>query len=479
MSSFKSEFQKKGIVLIMKYYKIFITLLIIIVSLGILISCGQDKKMTKDGRLIIEYWEKWTGFEGDAMKVIVEDFNASQDKIFVRYVMTEQINQKMQAAVAGGNPPDVVGLWGANINSFADMNVLTPIDDLIKENGINKEDYLDMCMDVCTRRGITWGLPTTPASIALHWNKRLFKEAGLNPNRPPATLDELDEYIEKLTYYKLSNGKRVSYRELIAMPDYKRQMETAELDQIGFLPFEPGWWNWAWFYWFGGSYWNGKDKYTLINEENLKTFEWITSFPKKYGLKQVRTFSSGFGGQFASSQNPFLCSKVAMEMQGVWMYNFIRMYAPGMDWGAGAFPADKPELKNTSFGECDVLVIPKGAKHPEEGFEFIKYVNTPAVMEKLCIGQRKFSSFKKVSDDFYLKNPHPYIKLFETLAKSPNIHTVPPIPNWSEFDREFGAIHDNLRNLGKSPDDALQTLQDRVQKGLDRKLEALHRRGKI
>jgi multiple sugar transport system substrate-binding protein len=47
--------------------------------------------------------------------------------------------------------------------------------------------------------GKYYALPTAVRSLALFWNKTLFKEAGLDPNKPPATLDELVDYAKKLT----------------------------------------------------------------------------------------------------------------------------------------------------------------------------------------------------------------------------------------------------------------------------------------
>ena len=47
--------------------------------------------------------------------------------------------------------------------------------------------------------GKYYALPTAVRSLALFWNKALFKEAGLDPERPPATLDELVDYAKKLT----------------------------------------------------------------------------------------------------------------------------------------------------------------------------------------------------------------------------------------------------------------------------------------
>ncbi len=70
--------------------------------------------------------------------------------------------------------------------------------------------------------------------------------------------------------------------------------------------------------------------------------------------------------------------------------------------------------------EADLLVIPAGARHPREAFEFIRYVNQQKPMEKLCLGQRKFTPLREVSPEFFQRHPNPYIGEFLELAKSPN-----------------------------------------------------------
>jgi ABC-type glycerol-3-phosphate transport system substrate-binding protein len=82
-----------------------------VVAVVCLASCGGEAERTADGRLIIDYWEKWQGFEKDAMAAVVDKYNASQDKVFVRYVSQSQIDRKLLLATAGGNPPDVAGFW--------------------------------------------------------------------------------------------------------------------------------------------------------------------------------------------------------------------------------------------------------------------------------------------------------------------------------------------------------------------------------
>src|SRR5438128_11160684 len=80
-----------------------------------------------DGRIHVRYWEKWTGFEEKAMRKVVNSFNTRQSRIKVDMLSVSQVDQKMLLATAGGNPPDVAGLWDFNVVVYADYNALLPL----------------------------------------------------------------------------------------------------------------------------------------------------------------------------------------------------------------------------------------------------------------------------------------------------------------------------------------------------------------
>ena len=161
----------------------------------------------------------------------------------------------------------------------------------------------------------------------------------------------------------------------------------------------------------------------------------MQSYPERFGAQDLLALHDGFGA-FASPQNPFLSGRVAMTNQGPWIYSFIKNYAaPDFEWGVAAFPSVDPErLPNVSYADSDVLVLPAGAKHPREAFEFIRYLTTQGPMEKFCLGQRKFSPLRQVSEDFYRHHPDPYARVFAELANSPNARSVPPITTWTEYE---------------------------------------------
>lgn len=408
-----------------------------------------------DGRLHITYWEKWTGFEGEACRAVVDAFNARQDRIWVDLLAVSRVDQKMLLATAGGNPPDVAGLWDFNVDVFAGYNALKPLDELCAASGLGPDYYLPAYWELCLVGGTVYALPTTPASAGLHYNKKHFREAGLDPEKPPRTLEELDEFSKKLTI-KGQDGR------------YER---------MGFMPSEPGWWNWGWGYFFGGELWNGSDRITARTPENIRAFQWVKSYADDYGTRDLQLFQSGFGN-FSSPQNAFIDEKVSMEIQGVWMYNYIDKYNPKLEWGAAPFPypADRPDLANRTPVGLDVLVIPAGAKHPDEAWEFIQYVQSQEGMEMLCLGQRKHSPLAEVSDEFYRLHPHPYIKLFYDLARSGNTFKAPKTVIWKAYQDEMKNAFERIWTEDWEPEKALADVDRRMQTMLDRQLTRDRRR---
>ena len=172
------------------------------------------------GRVTIQYWEKWSGFEASTMKTeVVDEFNKSQDKIFVDFSSVSQLDHKLMLATSGGVPPDVAGVWSHAIPVLVENNGLTPLDDFAAQAGIKREQYIDVYWQICSYRDHLWSLPATVASLALIYNKKLFREAGLDPDKPPRSIAELEADNEKLA----------------------RHDAAGNLVHLGHIPQIPGW----------------------------------------------------------------------------------------------------------------------------------------------------------------------------------------------------------------------------------------------
>lgn len=409
-------------------------LLIVWMMLGPSLALGKD-------RVVLQYWDKWTGIEAEAMRKVVEQYNASQSEVEVRYLSVSQIERKLMLAIAGGNPPDLAGIYSHVLSIYAENNALLPLDGLLRETDIREENYIPVYWEAVRHRGFTWGLPTTPSTVALYWNKAIFREAGLDPEKPPTSLAELETMNDALLI-KEADGRIV---------------------RIGHTPQEPGWWNPLWVYWFGGRLDEAPNRPVVDTPAVRATFDWLQSYPKRFGGQALQALRNGFGN-FASPQNSFFTGRVAMTLQGPWLFNFIAQYAPkDFEWGVAPFPSVDPEkFPNVTIAECDVLVIPKGSKHVKEAFRFLQYVSSQAVLEKLCLGQRKFSPLREVSPDFYKRHPNPRIKVFVDLAWSPNALLAPRQILWPQIKSALSVAIDQELLKGEDPALLLEPIEQRL-----------------
>jgi ABC-type glycerol-3-phosphate transport system substrate-binding protein len=155
-------------------------------------------------------------------------------------------------------------------------------------------------------------------------------------------------------------------------------------------------------------------------------------------------------------------------------------------WGVAPFPSVFSDAlsgadlidKGVTFCGFDVLVIPKGAKHPREAFEFVAYVNRQAVMEKLCRLHCKNSPLAQTSPDWVRTHPNPYIEMFDRIADSPRARTVPSLPIWPEVDAEMQALVDRVTLVTQTPTQALAQANTRLQRSLDQFNQRQAARGK-
>ena len=108
---------------------------------------------------------------------------------------------KALTAVKSGDPPVTSILLSTDMYTLIDEDAIVPFDDLIKtaEDRAWLKSFYPAFMENSQTGGKTWGIPFQRSTIVLYYNKDAFKEAGLDPNRPPGTWKEMADYAAKLT----------------------------------------------------------------------------------------------------------------------------------------------------------------------------------------------------------------------------------------------------------------------------------------
>ena len=108
---------------------------------------------------------------------------------------------KVLTALKSGEPPQMSVLLSTDMFTLIDEDAIVPFDDLATsaEDRSWLKSFFPAFMLNSQTGGKTWGIPFQRSTIVLYWNKEAFKEAGLDPSRPPATWAEQIDYAKKLT----------------------------------------------------------------------------------------------------------------------------------------------------------------------------------------------------------------------------------------------------------------------------------------
>jgi ABC-type glycerol-3-phosphate transport system substrate-binding protein len=192
-------------------------------------------------------------------------------------------------------------------------------------------------------------------NLALLYNKQMFRDAGLDPEKPPANWDELYNYSKKLTIDKDGDGR---------------------YDQVGFfLPVFPaagpqsGWMVWQFypFLWQAGTYVinEAQDKVLYNNDAGIKA---LSLWKKIYEELDLRNFTTDFDVTFASE-------RLAMAMDGPWNLPRYKDLLKNLDWGFAPLPAGPSKSATVVGGEY--LAVFKQSKYPDEAWEFLKWIIKP------------------------------------------------------------------------------------------------------
>lgn len=334
-------------------------------------SSPEERQALAEGRVIITYWDRHSGHEHQARRDLIDEFNRSQNEIYVRAVPIgyNAAMEKLLTSIAGGSPPDVCSLDTPILQQLAPEGCFLPLDDLIAETpALDPDAYFDFAWDMVHFDGHTWAIPTTTDTYCLVWNKQAFRDAGLDPERPPQNIAELQEYAAKLT---------------VRTPD-------GMIDRMGFLPWLPWDLSIMWGGMFGGNWYDAEaGRVNIANDEGLiAAFRWQQSFtldpnlpreqqpPYAMEPERVAAFSRGLG-EYMSANNPFYQGKVAMITEGEWQATFIPRYAPGLDWGVAPLPQPEGVPPRAYAPACIVDVIPSTARHPEEAKRFLQWFYSP------------------------------------------------------------------------------------------------------
>src|SRR6202042_421131 len=168
----------------------------------VLAGCGTDSGGgTNASSGPIQIWEGWTGAEATAYAHLVTEYEAEHPgvKVSSLYVNNDDTLQKVLTAVRGGSTPDIAYLYGSWAPNVAQIPQVVNLTQVVKQPGVNWDDFFAGERDVATVNGKVIGIPALVDNLAVVYNKKLFAQAGLPLPGPNWTWTQFEADAKKLT----------------------------------------------------------------------------------------------------------------------------------------------------------------------------------------------------------------------------------------------------------------------------------------
>lgn len=391
----------------------------------------------------------WTGKgEVAAIESVIADFNTSHPNIQVTGVGGKITADEITAQVSAGNPPDMIGFQNNRfVGGFAANGLIQELGPALEKAGIKTSDYAPSSIALNTYNGKLFGLPWLVDAYGLVWNKDAFKEVGLDPEKPPTTIAQLDEFAAKLTKYN-PNGS---------------------LARAGYIPDAP--WN-AWGQMvekFGCTLYDATTKKLTLNSPSCVSFwDWQKSYYDKYNKKGELT--SLIASKGPEDEDLFYTGKLAMMVSGSWLPGaaYAPNFAPKLNYGVAPLPALDPAQYPGGYVNGNGFAVPKGSKCLDCAITFWSFLVSQAPIVKIAVENANIPTPVALQNDPTL-NAIPHFGSFIQIANNPASWSDPTIRDWAGIADGLDLAWDQIKSGAQTPQQALDAIVNQFQPGIDAK----------
>ncbi|HET7771249.1 MAG TPA: extracellular solute-binding protein [Chloroflexota bacterium] len=324
-------------------------------------GAGTEAPKATAERVTIEHYNFFDPEALERMKPVWEKFHQAQPNVRVEHLPAEgneaNKREKMQALVAGGTPPAVLGQIIAQYPSYYALpGLIEPLDALVTGDKIDKKLFSATPYETFAYKGVQYALPYGASMELIAYNKELFAKQGIK--EPPKTWDDPSWTLGEF----LTRAQALTKAPAGGTPE-----------QFGLQRSGPQWnaWPLVW-----GTDWvdttlarfQGTQQAVIDALQARQDFVW-----RQHVAPQPT--ETGMFGSLSSSQR-FLGGQVAMADMGTWnLPAWIKGAKFGWDvapWYRGGTGAAAGSIY--PVGEA----IGKGTKHKQQAWQLVKFLTYKA-----------------------------------------------------------------------------------------------------
>ena len=416
-------------------------------------------------RVAVDVWTGWTEQAATNIEMILDGYNQSQEAVTATHVVVpDNMTQKLLAAISAGNPPGTAVVFGANIAyQLAANGGLLALDDLGDASQVTTlQQWMDPAIwDLGTYEGKFVYASMWNQCMGVFVNVNMAEAAGVDVDSPPETLDELVDVWDQLTIYDDDGnidvlGGDFSWPQMI-MGRYLGQFVEDDGTTI-----------------------------TANHPNNVAALEWLANHWDHIGVDKMQNYVAslqGAGGRSAG-QAPLLAGLRATEVTGPWRFNTINEFASD-DFRFTVWPFPKPTGVETKgmYTYGDGWIVPTGSPDPNAAWEIIstmtgaigdRDVYTSLFTTWLCVNgpvSESMTEWPLFESEVIGACPGYQEVFLDDLFNSDQYLYPPKVPTSSSYMSLMGAEWEKARLGEKSPQEALDFVQEEAQKELDTWLE--------
>ena len=366
-------------------------------------SATQAAPAAAAGSVTIDWWVP--NFHAAGAKIMKDQFEAANPNIKLNQIETVSngLYEKIYTTLQGSDQPDLIDVQNPWNPIFSQAGLVTDL----TNRGVDTTDWLPSSLKTAQSQGKLFGVPFRTDALALVWNKDIFQAAGLDPEKPPQTWEELASMAQQANQPPNRYG-------------------------FGLIAGDPGntFYRLSTFIWAnGGDVLNSDNTQALCNQPAcVEAVQFYTDLATRHKVapdSALQGTTEMFDGLFASG-------KLALYETGQFLQTTLQSKAPNLKWGATT--TIKRQQIACLLGGWN-WVIPKNAKHVEATWTLVNFMSQPQNMAALADANTVFPARNSA-----LKDPR-----FQTPTLAPFAQELqyarlaPPIPQWADITKAMTA----------------------------------------
>lgn len=350
-------------------------------------------------------------------------------KVDVQGVVAQGLQDKILVALQSGSVPDLIDVAvGWNIPYAATGQLLALNDYIAKSSVIQQKDFWPANWQSTVYNGKGYGIPYRAESYAFIYNKGLYRAAGLDPNSPPKTWNELIACAQKLT--KATGDKPVYGYGVVG---------GGEVNNLIFNLLPQIWMN-------GGDVLSPDLKRVIINEPAaVQAVQFYTDLYTKYHVAPATTLQN----DGVALRNLFGQQVIAQFEIGSYVIGPIHTADASIELGFGPMPTPEGKKPATVLGGWN-YVVPKNAPNKDGAWKFLEFLASP---DNMAFYTDTFPATATA-----MKNTRFYNPDFQAfIAMLPYTRMTPPVKSWIQMSK---IIQTEVQNILLGQKSAQQAMDD-------------------